>query len=197
MEELKFKNRKLFYFHRTSIHILVCFILIELTLGVDNLSRLNGLSINKITKETLTFLSNIDGFDSNNVCKSLTRTDVQMRLSNLKSIISTSCMEPSFCRLALRPNGKVYAASNSAFNSMFQFTFSCLIWSNQFNYIQKFRFKAFLSIVEVDNRHLLNDGSLLGASYIKFLLYDKYLCIDNQNNLVALVNIYIFFLNIN
>lgn len=83
----------------------------------DKLKKINDASSpNKNLKETLAFLNKIEGFDANRICSSLIRTDVQAKLSRLKSVIST-CPGPGFCRLAMRQNGSIYGASDSRLES--------------------------------------------------------------------------------
>ncbi len=83
----------------------------------DKLKKINDASsANKNLKETLAFLNKIEGFDANRICSSLIRTDVQAKLSRLKSVIST-CPGPGFCRLAMRQNGSIYGTSDSRLES--------------------------------------------------------------------------------
>ena len=83
----------------------------------DKLKKINDASsTNRNLKETLAFLNKIEGFDANRICSSLIRTDVQAKLSRLKSVIST-CPGPGFCRLAMRQNGSIYGTSDSRLES--------------------------------------------------------------------------------
>ena len=83
----------------------------------DKLKKINDASsTNRNLKETIAFLNKIEGFDANRICSSLIRTDVQAKLSRLKSVIST-CPGPGFCRLAMRQNGSIYGTSDSRLES--------------------------------------------------------------------------------
>ena len=48
--------------------------------------------------------------------------------------------------------------------------------------------KAISDLIEVDNEELIHDNSLLGAKYIKFIMSNKYLCINRRLQLFGSVN---------
>lgn len=151
----------------------------------DKLKKINDLSSpNKNLKEVISFLNKIDGFDPSRICSSLIRTDVQAKLSRLKSVIST-CPGPGFCRLAMRQNGSIYGTSDSKLDSNFEYLFHQCDLHIKFIL---FLLLAIFNLTQVSDKLLLRDPSLLGANYIRFISAGKYLCIDSQNRLVASVS---------
>lgn len=109
----------------------------------EKLKKINNdiLSPNRNIKETISFLNKIEGFDSNRICSSLIRSDVQARLNRLKSLIST-CPGPGFCRLAMRPNGTIYGTSDSKLESKFKFKLNFLKNFNLIFYLSYFQFNT-------------------------------------------------------
>lgn len=109
----------------------------------EKLKKINNdvLSPNRNIKETISFLNKIEGFDSNRICTSLIRSDVQARLNRLKSLIST-CPGPGFCRLAMRPNGTIYGTSDSKLESKFKFELNFSKNYNLIFYLSYFQFNT-------------------------------------------------------
>ncbi len=133
----------------------------------------------------LKFLNNVESSDSTSVCQILLRSSVQNRINNFQSLIST-CQGKDFCKIAISNNGIAYGAQNSKYQSR-------LIKIHYLkNLFQKLYFVikiiAVSDLIEVDNEDLIRDNSLLGAKYIKFVMSNKYLCINRRLKLFGSVN---------
>lgn len=89
--------------------------------NTDLLSRIHPNTNRMQQSRTLSFLQHVDGFDSNSVCPSLLRSDVQVRLNSFKTIVSSCSDGFSECRLAMSPRGHIYGTTNPEFNSTFRF----------------------------------------------------------------------------
>ena len=99
---------------------MIVYIILTIIHGINSnlLSKINNKNIASGQQSfVISFLNNVEGFESKSVCKSLLKSSVQAKINNFKSIIST-CPEENFCRIAMEKDGLAYGAQNSQLQSM-------------------------------------------------------------------------------
>lgn len=87
--------------------------------NTDLLSRIHQNKNRMQQSRALSFLQHVEGFDSNAVCPSFLRSDVQVRLNSFQTIVSSCSDGFSECRLAMSARGHIYGTTNPEFNSTF------------------------------------------------------------------------------